>query len=103
MVLTPSGRSPEILVDPVPAAAPQRGRRVAQPVTTPDTAFAWRAVVHTSDPEAVRTAWHLASCPATEEPGAHCPEGQRLIASVGEPEGHCLVDGRCPRCEASPA
>ena len=99
MVLTPTGRSPESLVQPVPAAVPQRGRRVVRPVATPDTTLAWRAVVHVSDPDTVRTAWHLAACQGTGEPAAHCPEGQRLIEAAGEPDGHCLVDGRCPRCE----
>ena len=51
------------------------------------------------DQEAVQTAWHLAGCTAPHQAEAHCPEGQRLIESVGEPDGHCLLDGRCARCE----
>ncbi|HYY90038.1 MAG TPA: hypothetical protein VFA49_14670 [Chloroflexota bacterium] len=101
MVLTPTGRSPENFSEPVPETAPQRGRRIVQPVPTPDTALAWRAVVHAADRDAARTAWHLASCQDTNDPGAHCPEGQRLIETSGEPDGHCLIDERCPRCEAA--
>ena len=45
-------------------------------------------------------AWHLASCTDSELPEAHCPEGRRLIATGDDPDGHCLLDGVCPRCDA---
>jgi hypothetical protein len=43
-------------------------------------------------------AWHLAECKNTADAAAHCAEGQRLIAAGSDPDGHCLVEGRCPRC-----
>ena len=67
----------------------------------------WRVVVRTGgqgkmDPSRPSRplAWHLASCTDSELPAAHCPEGQRLLASGDDPDGHCLLDGVCPRCES---
>ena len=67
----------------------------------------WRVVVRTGgqgkmDPSRPSRplAWHLASCTASESPEAHCAEGCRLIATGDDPDGHCLLDGVCPRCEA---
>ena len=72
----------------------------------PAARLRWRVVVRTEghlDPaRATRPlAWHLAGC---AEPPAevHCPEGRRLLTSGGDPEGHCLVDGACPRCIDAP-
>jgi hypothetical protein len=66
----------------------------------------WRVVVRTGatgkmDPSRPSRplAWHLASCTASEDPDVHCPEGRRLLAAGDDPDGHCLVDGICPRCE----
>jgi hypothetical protein len=66
----------------------------------------WRVFVRTGgqgklDPSrpARPLAWHLVSCIDNELLEAHCPEGQRLIASGDDPDGHCLLDGVCPRCD----
>jgi hypothetical protein len=29
----------------------------------------------------------------------HCPEGRRLLSTGDDPDGHCLLDGVCPRCD----
>jgi hypothetical protein len=66
----------------------------------------WRVVVQTDgklDPSrATRPlAWHLATCRTPDVADAHCPVGRRLqAAGGGDPEGHCLADGVCPRCAA---
>jgi len=66
----------------------------------------WRVVVRTGDKGKIDPsrpsrplAWHLVSCIENELLEAHCPEGQRLIASGDDPDGHCLLDGVCPRCD----
>jgi hypothetical protein len=63
----------------------------------------WRVVIHAG--EKVDTsrgqqslAWHLADCTNPSSPEAHCDLGQRLIATDGNPDGHCLINGACPRC-----
>jgi hypothetical protein len=66
----------------------------------------WRVLVRTGgklDPSRPSRplSWHLVTCTDPERPAAHCPEGQRLQASNDDPEGHCLLDGVCPRCGAS--
>lgn len=63
----------------------------------------WRAVVRTGGlfgaaREHDRTEWHLAGCPAPNEPGQHCSEGLRRILERGQPDGHCVVDGVCGLC-----
>jgi len=58
----------------------------------------WRAVVHAPDRDSVQTTWHHAGCTTPLEPAAHCPDGQRLLETVGDPDGHCVVDARCYRC-----
>ena len=93
-------RPPESVAAPEPASVPQRGRRVIHPVATPDTGLAWRAVVHAADRDVVQTEWHLATCAAPQDRAAHCAEGQRLMETAGEPDGHCLHNGQCVRCEA---
>jgi len=65
----------------------------------------WRVVVRTEgklDPSRPSRplAWHLVTCSEAELADAHCEEGRRLMATVGDPEGHCLLDGVCPRCAA---
>jgi hypothetical protein len=67
----------------------------------------WRAVIHTGeklDPalgiQAV--AWHLADCDDPMRSEAHCDVGRHLLATDGNPDGHCHVAGVCPRCPASP-
>lgn len=43
-------------------------------------------------------AWHLTSCADAEALDAHCEIGRPLVAANDDPDGHCLVDGACPRC-----
>jgi len=42
--------------------------------------------------------WHLVACADPTRLDAHCPVGLELLSSGVDPEGHCLVDGECPRC-----
>ena len=63
----------------------------------------WRVVVrtqgkHDQSRPSRPLAWHLVSCTATERSEAHCPEGRRLVSAGDDPDGHCLLDGVCPRC-----
>jgi len=44
--------------------------------------------------------WHLVTCGDNALTAAHCEEGQRLLTVGGDPDGHCLLDGLCPRCDA---
>jgi hypothetical protein len=67
----------------------------------------WRAVIRTGeklDParglQAV--AWHLADCDDPARSEAHCDMGRHLLATDGNPDGHCRVDGVCPRCPDPP-
>ena len=43
-------------------------------------------------------AWHLVECADPVLAAAHCSEGNLLLAAGADPDGHCLVDGACPRC-----
>ncbi len=63
----------------------------------------WRALVRTTGAlESSRTthalSWHLVECanPALLE--SHCPVGVDMLSTGADPDGHCLVDGECPRC-----
>jgi hypothetical protein len=82
----------------------QKGKAKAQPTAAqPDERMYWRAVVRTGSQFAAsrqgdRLEWHLAKCAAHESEGAHCSEGHSELARVGQPNGHCLVDGRCGLC-----
>ena len=63
----------------------------------------WRAVIHAGqklDPARglQPVAWHLADCDDPARPEAHCDVGRHLLASDGNPDGHCRVAGACPRC-----
>jgi hypothetical protein len=67
----------------------------------------WRAVIHPGDKldpargvQAV--AWHLADCDDPSRSEAHCDVGRHLLASDGNPDGHCHVAGVCPRCPDAP-
>src|SRR6266581_9196000 len=86
---------------------------VGQAAKTPDIKAAlpprlrWRVVVRTGgkdklDPSRPSRplAWHLVSCTENELPEAHCAEGRRLLATGDDPDGHCLLDGVCPRCDS---
>src|SRR5262249_13076458 len=69
--------------------------------------FRWRAVIHAGqkiDPARglQPVAWHLAECEDTWRSESPCEIGRHLIATDGNPDGHCYVHGTCPRCpEAS--
>jgi hypothetical protein len=81
-----------------PSASPKRRDHVEAPSGGGER-LPWRAVVHVSDRDAVHTTWHIAGCAAPVQADAHCPEGQKLIETLGDPDGHCLLDGQCARCE----
>ena len=73
------------------------------PVGGPRARLRWRAIIHAGqklDPARGQppVAWHLADCDDPARPDAHCDLGRRLLASDGNPDGHCRVAGACPRC-----
>jgi hypothetical protein len=83
---------------------PRRGHGKAVLIASPTAArLHWRAVVHAGERlDASRgqqpLAWHLVECAKPAAVESHCEAGQRLMESDGNPDGHCLVDGECPRC-----
>jgi hypothetical protein len=94
---------------PVEQASQTSEQAPPAPVIKPPVAprIRWRVVVRTGgqgkmDPSRPSRplAWHLASCTSTESLEAHCPEGRRLIETGDDPDGHCLLEGVCPRCES---
>ena len=61
----------------------------------------WRATVHpasatSADRTAGRMTWHLSQCLGGVED--HCPQGRAALEGGADPDGHCLLDGVCPRC-----
>jgi hypothetical protein len=63
----------------------------------------WRVLVRTQgklDPSRPSRplAWHLVTCANPEQPDVHCPEGRQLLVAGDDPDGHCLLEGDCPRC-----
>ena len=83
-----------------------KSKRETQPSASIPERMFWRAVVRTggtfaASRERDRIEWHLVGCPAPRAPGAHCNAGQHLLEIGGQPDGHCLVDGRCGRCGES--
>ena len=66
------------------------------------TRLLWRVVVGTAGLDPSRPSrplsWHLASCAGPGSAEAHCEEGQRMIGTMGDADGHCLLHGTCPRC-----
>src|SRR5205823_12949455 len=81
-----------------PAVPPRRLDHVAPSAPSEEGRLIWRAVVRVLDRDTVQTTWHLASCSAPVEPAAHCPEGQRLLETIRDPDGHCLIGSSCGRC-----
>lgn len=80
------------------------------PLVVKNTAAAarlrWRVILRTEgklDPSRPSRplAWHLVTCRDPQPTEAHCTEGRRLVTTVGDPEGHCLLDGLCLRCGQS--
>ncbi len=62
----------------------------------------WRGVVrlgsHSTTPISDRVEWHLVDGPAPRAAGTHCNAGQHLVETIGQPDGHCVLHGRCGRC-----
>lgn len=63
----------------------------------------WRAHVRTTGAlESSRVShalsWHLVECADPIQLESHCPVGVDLLSTGADPDGHCLVDGTCPRC-----
>lgn len=85
-----------------PAVAPRRLDHLAPPaVSRREKRVIWRVIVHLVDRDTVQTTWHLAACHAPFEAAAHCPHGRHLLETVGDPDGHCLIDGQCARCASA--
>jgi hypothetical protein len=94
------GSSQQRQPSPAEQAAPTQERG-------PRPRLRWRAVIHPGDKldpargvQAV--AWHLADCDDPSRSEAHCDVGRHLLASDGNPDGHCHVAGVCPRCPDTP-
>jgi hypothetical protein len=63
----------------------------------------WRVIVGTAgvgDPSRTSRplAWHLTECADPSGGSSHCAQGQQMLNAGGDPDGHCLIDGECPRC-----
>ncbi len=107
MVFTPGGGgqpeppSRDEVLDAQLAAKAVRQRNIVHPAAGANRRVEWRAIVRTLDRNTVFTEWHLAACSEPSNADGHCPEGRRLIATEGEPAGHCLVEGRCLLCDTS--
>ena len=105
MVFTPIRGAPfdpddaKRVLDAQLAAKAVRAKSTVHP-SSAGRRLAWRAVVRMRDRNTVSTEWHLAACSASADADAHCPEGRGLISTTGDPEGHCLIGGQCPRCDA---
>ncbi len=74
----------------------------------PQPRLRWRVLVRTGasgklDPSRPSRplSWHLVTCADTGLAASHCEEGQRLLIADDDPSGHCLLDGICPRCDAT--
>lgn len=68
----------------------------------------WRAIVRTAGAlESTRTThalmWHLVECADPTRLDSHCPVGLQLLTDGADPDGHCLIDAVCPRCELANA
>ena len=73
----------------------------AQASTTPR--LQWRVVVNSTAKKGVQgsmghLAWHMSACTSPDQVDSHCAVGQESLAALGNPEGHCMVDGVCLRC-----
>jgi hypothetical protein len=89
-----------------PQASEAAASSTPSDVVSSSQRFRWRAIVRVGQRfDAARghqsLAWHLAECEDPARLEAHCELGRHLIATDGNPDGHCLVQGVCPRCPAS--
>jgi hypothetical protein len=100
MVFVPTHQTP---VEPHEAAATPRRPDHVQISSGTDVRerLPWRAVVHANEQQSATTSWHLTSCSSPLDPGMHCPTGQQLMEAQQDPDGHCLVDGHCGRCDGA--
>src|SRR5688572_23927232 len=85
------------------AAEPERMSTVFERKSSGAGRLRWRVVVRTEgklDPSRSSRplAWHLVTCADLDLADAHCAQGQVLLTASGDPEGHCLLEGVCPRC-----
>jgi hypothetical protein len=94
-------------IEPTPDTGGERPSKQAKAETPAPVAQRtfWRAVVRTGGQVAAsrerdRVEWHLAACAAPQSEGAHCTEGRHLIETIGHPDGHCIVAGKCGLCGA---
>src|SRR5581483_11932580 len=94
-------------IEPTPDTGGERpeGKANAEPAAPVKTRVYWRAVVRTGGQvgatrERDRVEWHLAACAAPQDPASHCTEGRHLIETIGHPDGHCLIEGKCGLCGA---
>ena len=94
-------------IEPTPDAGERpagKAKAQAGAASTTPRVF-WRAVVRSGGQIAAarerdRVEWHLAACAVPHAQGKHCSEGERLIATVGHPDGHCIINGVCGLCGA---
>jgi hypothetical protein len=96
-------------IEPIPNSGSERpAARATGEVASPVAPrVLWRAVVRTggqlsASRERDRVEWHLSGCTAPQSDGNHCSEGRHLIETIGHPDGHCIVDGACGLCGATP-
>jgi hypothetical protein len=68
----------------------------------------WRAIVRTtglldSSRSSQALAWHLVECADPADANSHCALGQQMLSTGADADGHCLIDGVCPRCALATA
>ena len=71
--------------------------------TRDGTRLHWRVIVQSASKQdgsrgGPKMAWHLVECADPLLEAAHCPAGRLLLSGGADPDGHCLIDGACPRC-----
>ena len=94
-------------IEPTPNTGGERpeGKAEAETAAPVATRVYWRAVVRTggqvgASRERDRVEWHLVSCSSPQEMASHCTEGRHLMETIGHPDGHCIIEGRCGLCGA---
>ena len=94
-------------IEPTPDTGDERpeGKAKAEAAAPIKSRVYWRAVVRTGGQvgatrERDRVEWHLAACTAPQDSASHCTEGRHLIETIGHPDGHCLIEGKCGLCGA---